>query len=122
MLNHIRMGKLAGWRPRGRHEHVRESCMMNFVRYSISVGTEISLTVFRPVQKERKPFWQPHVSQSIAMHAHGNTGTLQLYSDGRKLDKNHDGIVLFSFSFRYLLARTNARILAYFVSTKLVLP
>ena len=25
MLHHIRMGKLAGWRPRGHHERVRES-------------------------------------------------------------------------------------------------
>ena len=31
MLNHIRMGKLAGWRPRDHHELVRESSMMNFV-------------------------------------------------------------------------------------------
>ena len=30
VLNHIRMGKLAGWRPRGHHERVRESYMMNF--------------------------------------------------------------------------------------------
>ena len=33
MLNHIRMGKLAGWRPRGHHERVRESYMMNFVKW-----------------------------------------------------------------------------------------
>ena len=33
MLNHIRMGKLAGWRPRGHHERVRHSYMMNFVYY-----------------------------------------------------------------------------------------
>ena len=33
MLNHIRMGKLARWRPRGHHERVRESHMMNFVKY-----------------------------------------------------------------------------------------
>ena len=33
MLNHIRMGKLAGWRPRGHHERVRESHIMNFVYY-----------------------------------------------------------------------------------------
>ena len=26
MLNHSRMGKLAGWRPRGYHERARESC------------------------------------------------------------------------------------------------
>ena len=31
MLRHIRMGKLAGWRPRSHHERVRESYMMNFV-------------------------------------------------------------------------------------------
>ena len=31
MLHHIRMGKLVGWRPRGHHERVRESYMMNFV-------------------------------------------------------------------------------------------
>ena len=33
MLNHIRMGKLAGWIPGGHHERVRESYMMNFVYY-----------------------------------------------------------------------------------------
>ena len=33
MLHHIRMGKLAGWRPRGHHERVRESYMMNLVYY-----------------------------------------------------------------------------------------
>ena len=33
MLNDIRMGKLAEWRPRGHHEHVRESYIMNFVYY-----------------------------------------------------------------------------------------
>ena len=31
MLNHIRMGKLAGWKPRFLHERVRESYIMNFV-------------------------------------------------------------------------------------------
>ena len=34
MLHHIRMGKLAGWIPRGHHERVRESYMMNFVYYN----------------------------------------------------------------------------------------
>ena len=33
MLNHIRMGKLAGWRPTGHHERVCESYMTNFVYY-----------------------------------------------------------------------------------------
>ena len=27
MLNHIRIGKLVGWRPRGYHERAPESCM-----------------------------------------------------------------------------------------------
>ena len=31
MLNHIRMGNLAGWRQRGQHERVRESYVVNFV-------------------------------------------------------------------------------------------
>ena len=54
MLHQIRMGKLAGWRPRGHHERVRESYIMNFVPwYSISVGTEIFLTAFRPVERKQ---------------------------------------------------------------------
>ena len=33
MPSHNRMGKLAGWRPRGHHQRVRESHMMNFELY-----------------------------------------------------------------------------------------
>ena len=33
MLNHIGMGKLAGWRLKGHHERVRESYMMIFALY-----------------------------------------------------------------------------------------
>ena len=49
MLNHIRMGKLAGWRRRGHHERVRE-CYMT-ISYSTSVGIEIFLTVFRSAER-----------------------------------------------------------------------
>ena len=57
MLNHIRMGKVAGWRPRGHHERVRESCMMNFVYhkrgerdlpYRLSAGKKKDRTSFSP--------------------------------------------------------------------------
>ena len=74
----ISMGKLAGWRPRGHHERVREIYVMNFASYKR--GDREFPTVFWPVERNKEssskvlhtrtmPWYLPFVVSCVCMHS-----------------------------------------------------
>ena len=75
MLHHIRMGKLAGWRPRGHHERVRESCMMSFVWYKLG-DQNLPYRLSADRKKSPKHLSSPYTRRLCVLPGFGESGQL----------------------------------------------